>query len=456
LCGYGLDIVNSEPLTLEQAVSFCRQSQSRYEQILITDDSLVGMDNYAIKGALASLTLLQEQENRKQPIRLISNRAQLQAINVVGVSIETFCSVRVSIREYIDAATGATMRGGAAMRGGVTERGGAAERGGATERGGAAIRDGAQERATDGKKSGGQPRAWKSAAKGRRRERAAKPEAPLPDREFDMISREISRVVAITGHRGSGVTSTAVNLAHVANNRNLSTIAIDLDTVNRTFNLYFNEYYKSSERDQDIACSLVRCLAKPQSYCAYSHRHDNLYVVSLAYSFSDDELLGRFLTPARLINMLTLLRKNFQLCLLDIPLEALGQLKECALYVDTFGLCVPNNLYSLSGTLCGFAQVLTQEEMDALFGKSVVIVSKYNERMNIQEECFSPEKVCELLLELSDAPLSGEFELAGHIPYHPDFDAQLETDIPITASDAYMEKAYSEILLRVIKGAGKA
>ena len=109
-----------------------------------------------------------------------------------------------------------------------------------------------------------------------------------------------------------------------------------------------------------------------------------------------------------------------------------------------------NNLHSLTGTLRGLQHTLTQEEMEQLFGKSRIIVSKYNEQASIQDEFFSPEKVCDLLLELSDAQLAGEFELAGHIPYQLKFDTQLETDIPVVDGDANMEKAYSEILLRLI------
>jgi len=428
LSGYDLDIVNKEPLMLEQAVSFCAQSQLRYEQILITDDGLAGLDHYAIKSALVGLTLFQEQEGRKQPILLVTNRAPLMAISVAGVCIEAYSQTRVPIRKYLDAVRGEGAHGDTGK---------------------------AQKKSVDEQKDEKQPRAKKSVIKRLRREKTAKPGELSTDREFEMVSREISRVIAITGHRGSGVTSTAVNLAHIASNRNLSTIAIDLDTVNCAFNLYFGEYYESAEKDQDIAYSLIRCLAKPQNFSINAHQQGNLHVVSLGYSFSDNELLERLCTPAKLINMLALFRKHFQVCLIDMPMEALAQLKESILYIDAFGLCVPNNLYSLSGTLRGFAHYFTQEEIDDIFGKSMVIVSKYNDRTSIQDEFFSPDKVCDLLLELCEAPLAREFELAGQIPYHPEFDTQLETDIPIASGDAYMEKEFSEILLRMIKGGSK-
>ena len=425
LHGYELDIVNKEPLTLDQVASFCQQASLRYEQILITDDGMTGLDSYAIKSALVNLSLLQEKEGRKQPVFLITSRASISDMGIAGASVETYCGARIPIQKYLDAISGKDTSAAARK----------------------AHKAGSGEDISEKT-----PPAKRSIIERFRKERS-KGAAALPaDRDFEQISREISRVLAITGPRGSGVTGTIVNLAQIAANRNLSTIIIDLDTVNCSINLYFNGYYEMAEKNQDIACSLIRCLAKPQNYSANCYQINNLYVVTLAYSFSDRDLLDRFYTPAKLINMLTVFRKHFQLCLLDMPIDVLGHFKESILYIDTFGLCVSNNLYSLTGTLRGLQHNLTQEETDLLFGKTKIIVSKYNERTSIQDDFFSPEKVCDLLLELSDAPLAGEFELAGHVPYHMEFDEQLETDIPIAASDAYMEKAYSDILLRMIKG----
>jgi len=421
---YELDIVNSEPLTLGRIVSFCQQAQLRYEQILITDDGMAGMDRYAVESALASLTLMQERENRVLPVLIMTTRISLRDVSVAGVTVQVHDAARIPIHAYLDAVLG---------------------------KGAAAAVKKSRERQPDKEKPSMPPK--KSIVQKFRRGITPEEAPSAADKEFETISREVSRVVAVTGHRGSGVTSTAVNLAHIANNRNISTILIDMDTVNCSFNLYFNEFYELAEKDQDIAHSLIRNLAKPQSYSVNSYRSNNLYVVALAYSFSDKALLERFFTPEKFINMITTFRKDFQLCLLDIPLDALIKLKPSIMYIDCFGLCVSNNLYSMTSTLRGIQHDFKQDEMELLFGKSKVIVSKYNEMISIQDEFFSPDKVCDLLLELSEVPIGRTFELAGQIPYRMDFDSQLEMDIPIAANDASMEKAYSDILLRMIKGA---
>ena len=424
LRGYKIDIVNEEPLTLEQIAPFCRQTKLSYEQILITDGGMAGLDDYAIKSAFFGLSLLREQEGWTQPVILITNRAALQDALLAGVRVEAYYGARIPIQKYLDAFSGKNARATAKKENTGTSREDTIDK---------------------------PPAAKKSIAQRFRREKTKEQPACFADREFHKISREISRVIAITGHRSSGVTSTAVNLAQIACLRDLSTILIDLDTVNCAFNLYFGDYHEMAENNLDIACSLIRNLAKPQNYDINSYHRGNLYVVTLAYSFSDKELLERFYTPAKLINMLAVFRKHFQLCLLDLPIEALGNFKESILYVDMFGLCVSNSLHSLTSTLRGLGRYLPQEETVQLFEKSKIIVSKYDERLRIQNNCFSPEKVCDLLLELSDTLPAEQFELAGYVPYHAEFDSQLETDIPISKSDANMERAYSDILLRMIK-----
>ncbi|MCL1905640.1 MAG: hypothetical protein FWG06_01380, partial [Clostridiales bacterium] len=227
---------------------------------------------------------------------------------------------------------------------------------------------------------------------------------------------------------------------------------IDMDVYNRALNLYFGEYYENSAKDQDIACSLIRNLAKPQDHKLNTYCKGNLYVTTLSYSFKDKELLERFYNGARLVNMLSVLRKHFQLCLLDMPLKILSRFAESIMFVDGFGLCVPNNLYSLTGILRNLQNLFAKEDMESLLSKSGIIVSKYNDRSTLAGEVFSPERVCELLGELSAPCQEKDFDLAGFIPYAPDFDSQLETDIPIAESDALMEKAYTDVLLRMIRG----
>ena len=436
LKGYGLDIVNRSNLNLEDILPCLRQEQPGYDQIVIMDDGMLEYDAYSISAILKSLLLYLEQEGEKQPVTLITTNVLAMDINIAGITVKSYYSQRITISSLLDLIRGNNQENG-------KKSGGRLSKGRAPTNG--------QLNAEEGKPV--TKTAKHSLLERMKKDKAAfAPVAVYKEKEFAGLSGEISRVIAISGCRGSGVTSTAVNLAQLACKKGLSTMLVDLDTLNCALNLYFNGFYEEAATDLDIACSLMRNLAKPQDYKLNSYNNGCLYMTTLAYSFREKELLERFYNSAKLVNMLAVFRKHFQLCLLDMPLELLAVFREAILYIDAFGLTVPNNLYSLTGLLRNTQNLLSAEEMASLYSKSKIIVAKYNDRSTIQDEPFAPQMVCELLKELSEESCDEEFELAGFIPYTMDFDEQLETDVAIVNNNSQMEKAYTDILLRMIKG----
>ncbi|GGG05787.1 hypothetical protein GCM10010912_58060 [Paenibacillus albidus] len=274
-------------------------------------------------------------------------------------------------------------------------------------------------------------------------------------RELANISRGMSRVVAVTGHRGSGLTSTAVNLAAEAAKRGLNTILVDLDTDYRGSNLYFSGFDEQARRDEHLGSSLIRMLARPQDYRQSAfHVKGNLWMSTLSYGFQDKRAIGQFLTSEKLAGMLSALRSSFNLVVLDLPLDVMRTLESSLIHMDTFGLCVPNNLYSVLSTLRNIELVLERDSASYLNAKTKVIVTRYNHSLRFRSDLFAPEKVSELLGSgLSD---SFRFEppLAGYVPYHQDFDLQIESDIPLVNSGAEFESAFGKILLRLMEGSG--
>ncbi|MCJ8011831.1 hypothetical protein MUG84_08755 [Paenibacillus sp. KQZ6P-2] len=279
------------------------------------------------------------------------------------------------------------------------------------------------------------------------------PQVPAAN-AFGHLGRGISRVVAITGHRGNGLTSTVVNLAGEAGKRGLSAIMIDLDLEYRGTNLYFNRFHDASKKDEDMGAALVRTLARPQEYMTTAfHIKDELWLAALGYSFHDRKLTEQFFNSAKLVGLLSVLRNNFNLIILDFPMDLLLTFREAMIHIDTFGLCVPNNLHAVISTVRNIEVVLSREDALYLNAKSKIIVTKYNDRSRLQGETFAPERVGEVLSAgLSDS-LVYPMKTAGHVPYSHDFDRQIETDIPASESDKTYEKAYGDILLRLMEGA---
>ncbi|MDA8234310.1 MAG: hypothetical protein M0Z31_05760 [Clostridia bacterium] len=272
-------------------------------------------------------------------------------------------------------------------------------------------------------------------------------------KKYGLISKSISRVIIITGHRGSGLTSTTVNTAFTAHMRGLSTIIVDMDVKYRSTNLYFGTFHQNAQRDEEVAGSLIRCLARPQNYKTTAFNiKDNLWLTTLAYSFNDKRLIDQFYTGLKFISMISVLRQKFNLVIIDMPIDLLGIYSESLIHVDVFGLCIPNNLYAILSTLRNINSVLNKESMAYLNAKSKLIVTKYNDRARIQGEIFTPDKVCQLLAsDLSDN-FNIQIPLAGYVPYSFDFDAQVETDVPIVNANMEYERAYANILLRLMEG----
>ncbi|MEK3903590.1 hypothetical protein [Paenibacillus sp. FSL R7-0179] len=274
-------------------------------------------------------------------------------------------------------------------------------------------------------------------------------------RELANISRGMSRVVAVTGHRGSGLTSTAVNLAAEAAKRGLNTILVDMDAEYRGLNLYFSGFDEQARKDEHLGSSLIRMLAKPQEYRTNAFPvQGNLWITTLSYGFQDQRAIQQFYTSEKLAGLLSALRNNFNLVVLDLPLDAMRQMESALIHMDTFALCVPNNLYSVLSTLRNIELVLTRDSAAYLNAKTKVIVTRYNHSFRFHGDLFTPEKVAELLGSgLSD---SFRFEpaLAGYVPASAEFDQQIESDIPIVNSGPEFERAFGTILLRLMEGSG--
>lgn len=272
--------------------------------------------------------------------------------------------------------------------------------------------------------------------------------------EINSISRGISRIVAVTGHRGSGLTSTSVNLACEANKRGLSAIILDMDAEYRSANMYFSGFHEMSKKNEDINASLIRTLARPQDYLTTAFNiKDNLWLAGLGYHFSDRMLMEQFYTSGKLVGLLSMLRSKFNIILLDMPMDLMRRFQEVMIHIDVFGLCVPNNLYSILSLLRNVEVTLNKEEASYLNAKAKVIVTQYNDRSRFQGEMFIPEKVAELMSSgLSDC-FRYEMATAGHVPYSSQFDSQIETDIALVDSSKEYEKAFGQILLRLMEGA---
>ena len=277
------------------------------------------------------------------------------------------------------------------------------------------------------------------------------------EKESDLadISLAASKVIVFTGHRDSGITSTAVNVAITANRRGMRTILMDFDVDYRSFNLYFSELYELAEEDDAIAYSLIRLLAQPQSYQTMAVNVDGLWLTSLGYDFHDKRLLEQHFTESKIIALITSLKHNFDLIIIDFPLDGLTKFSAFINSVDAFALCMENSVYSAFTTLRNIVVGFNSRDTTPYFAsKTRLVVTKYNDEAVYDNELITPERLSELIVsEEFCEDFAMELPVAGSVPYITWFGKQIESDISVIDMDNQMKQAYDGILLRLLGAA---
>jgi len=278
-------------------------------------------------------------------------------------------------------------------------------------------------------------------------------EEKVPTSELSIIS---SKVVVVTGHRGSGVTSTAANIAQMACDKGIKTIFVDLDIEYRGANLYFGAFMNQANNDDDINPSLVRMLAMPQAYETQAICVErNLWVTSLGYEFKDARLIAQHYIDAKIIGLLTSLKHEFDLVVVDFPLCKLTKVPALLNSVDTFALCIVNNIYSVVSTMRGIERGFeARSDISYLASKTKLVVTKYNDESLYEDEVITPDKIIDMIESGSFSDdFTSRLGAAGKVSYTNEFDRQIESDISVIYEDDGLKKDYEGILLRLM-GAG--
>ena len=272
----------------------------------------------------------------------------------------------------------------------------------------------------------------------------------------DGVSMASSKVVVFTGHRGSGATCTAVNTAISACRRGINTMLIDLDVEYRSVNLYFGEFYKQADENDEVASSLIRILAQPQSYQTMAvNVENNLWVTTLGYGFGNERLIEQHFTESKIIGLITSLRHSFDFVAVDFPLDGLSRCPNLLNNVDAIALCMENTIYSAVTTLRNIAvRFAERERIRYLASKAKLVATKYNDESMFNDEIITPARLSELIVSEGFCEDFKEvMPVAGGVPYINWFGRQIESDIPVMDMDSQMQKAYDEILLRLLGGA---
>ncbi len=268
---------------------------------------------------------------------------------------------------------------------------------------------------------------------------------------LSLTSTNINRFIAVTGHRGSGVTSTAANLAVEASVQGLKTIIIDFDIDYKAMNLYFSKFGEEVNLNPELYNSLIKCLIKPESYEVNSCRiNGNLLLTTLAYSIDNSDKMMQLINSKRLITLASVLKTRFNLVILDIPIDILREYDDLLIHLDSVALCINNSLHSVINTVCSMSK-FERSSLGILALKSKVIVTNYNERNLYDKKPLTSKVTCDILSELSGDVFSQNPECVGEIPYFPDFDQQIDSGKKLCTVNDGFKGVYVNILNGLFK-----
>ncbi|MCX7748166.1 MAG: cobalamin biosynthesis protein CobQ [Clostridia bacterium] len=272
---------------------------------------------------------------------------------------------------------------------------------------------------------------------------------PVNERVISAASN-LNRVVAITGDRGSGVTSTVANLAVQASSQGLTTMILDLDIVYRGMNLYFTKFGDEVDLNHDLASSLIRCMMKPDSYRSNSCRiNENLSLVTLAYSVDSKDKMMEFINSKRLINLISVMKLKFNLVILDLPFQIFREYPDLMVHLDSIGLCMSNSLYSIINTVKSVEESLDKDDISVFKMKAKTVITKYNDSNRNQGEPFTPNLTLDILSSISDT-FDIRMECAGVIPYYKDFDQQIDSGKKLCTVNNEYKMIYQTVLNNIL------
>ena len=242
-------------------------------------------------------------------------------------------------------------------------------------------------------------------------------------------------IVAVTGDRGQGITTTAVNLASTIEKSGLSVVIVDLDLAKRDINNYFPDFGKQAEPNEFLHKSLVGCLVDSINIERYVCKlSNNLSVVGLPYTFNfGNRDKDRIFTQDNLINMLTVLRSYFDIVVIDMPFQFYIENSFLGNYIDANIFCMENNFSAIvSGmnALLGDASE-TQIDFRRIIFKTKFLLTKYNYISKSGREGFNITAARKIISGNFDVTVNYALNFVGIVPMSYEFIEQMNKHRPI-------------------------
>lgn len=261
-------------------------------------------------------------------------------------------------------------------------------------------------------------------------------------------------VIAFSGDRQSGISTTVANAATVYSQLGNSVLIIDLDMRRRSQSVIFSSFKESIELESRVAHGLLVSLANPKNLeDVVSVVDDNISVLSIDTEVEKEikkfanRPIEQLFSPSNLVNLFSFAKSLYDVVLLDFPFELMRKVGSCLSYVDEVVLCIPNTEHHLNTLLeVELEELLLNYDLigHTLMSKSSILLTKYNQHSKIYGKEATDVLIERILNDLEDPVY--HLSVIGIVPLSFEYERQMDTDKRIVKQNRVYEEAFISFL----------
>ena len=261
-------------------------------------------------------------------------------------------------------------------------------------------------------------------------------------------------IIAVTGDRQSGVSTTVANMAEVHARHGHSVLILDLDVKRRFQTKIFPKFNEAIAIETRVSHGLlVSLLSSHNVEDVAAVVSDNIALLSIADDV--DRVIRKFanrpfeqvFSAGNLVNLLSFAKSMFDVVLVDLPFENLKRVGNMLSYVDNVVLCVPNTMYHIDNLLeieADELALLDEVVMRTLLTKSKIVLTKFNSSSTYEGKQVNEEFVMDTLSLLEDSMY--HIEVVGRIPYDENYEGQVGKGKVVVNADSEMRENFESFM----------
>lgn len=257
---------------------------------------------------------------------------------------------------------------------------------------------------------------------------------------IEKLSRGLveSGVYMITGHQGVGKSNVVANLGMAFSIQNVRTLIIDLNTVTRDMNLYFNSMTEQTSCDFN---PLLETSKYPDKYRDYVYSiTKNLDVLGLSYHSTNSQEAS----VLDIKQMIVYLSQVYDVILYEISLDHLLKYDVLLQLATQQVLVIENHIHSLYKTSSLFKYLFEADEKIHEYCKfrQHLLINKYNDKNTFEGVRLKADRTQKMLCHLCE-PTELHFKSVHTLDYDHKHASRLYTE---KALNTLKNKIYAKYL----------